>query len=108
MDKRSHSLYIAVLLLICMAATSFSAPEMDPYFRQWLPVLMQSTTATNQFGAIVKMIGRTRWADFEPSIPGDWTFAQLESGLDLGGLYSFVTFGLFETNGVVATWGEFE
>ena len=54
------------------------------------------------------MLGRTRWADFEPSIPGDWTFEQIESGRDLGGLYSFVTFGLFETNGAVATWGDFE
>lgn len=91
-----------------MAATSFSAPEMDPYFRQWLPVLLQAAGSTNQFGAIVKMIGRDRWADFEPSIPGKWTFAQLESGEDLGGLYAFVTWGMFETGGVTATWGEFE
>ena len=110
MDKRSHNICLAVLLAILLFGVTEvrAAPEIDPFFRQWLPTLLQSTTATNQFGSIMKMIGRTRWADFEPSCPGAWTFAQIESGEDLGGLYSFVTFGLFETNGAVATWGEFE
>lgn len=110
MGKRSHSLYL-VAALLCLSigfSSSMEAVEIDPYFRQWLPILLQGTASTNQFGSIIKMLGRTRWADFEPSIPGDWTFEQIEAGRDLGGLYSFVTFGLFETNGAVATWGDFE
>lgn len=107
MDKRSHSLYIAVLLLICMAATSFSAPEIDPYFRQWLPSLLDMSV-TNKFGNVVMMTGRDRFADFELSAPGNWTFAQIESRQDLGGFWYFVTWSMFETGGLIASWGDFE
>ena len=108
MDKRSHSLYLAALLLVSVLSTGLKAVEMDPYFRQWLPTLLSRGLTTNSWGEITKMFGRTRFIDFELSTPGSWTWEQIESGQDLGGLYCFLTFGMFETNDWTAKWEDFE